>query len=171
MFALHLLLYELHLHRLEKLFPRINRGKEQCLASEIVWRRQRGWISQLWIKCYPAGHRPGWGKADVGKLIRQFQAPAAKGKASIKCRAAPTFATILSMQDKSWPHSAPAVCSSAHSSSTQQELQQQGTSFSKEFEWESGCHSNHHFSLFSSSFLSLQPVKTTLGISSISRCP
>lgn len=170
MFALHLSLYELQLHNLEKLFPTINRGREQCLASEIVWRRQRGWISQLWIKGYPAGHRPGWGRADVEKVIRQFQAPAARGKASIKCRAAPTFAPFWGCKT-SPGHSVPALCSSTHSSSTQQELQEQGTSFDKEFEWESGCYSNYHYSLFSSFFLSLQPVKITLSISSISWCP
>lgn len=55
MFALHLMLCKLQLHRLEKLFPAINRGRKKCLASEIVGRKQRGGISQLWSSVIQLG--------------------------------------------------------------------------------------------------------------------
>lgn len=68
MFVLHLLLYELQLHKSEKnlLFPEVSaEGENNSNVSKITWRRQTGGISQLWINCSPTGCRRGQGGADM----------------------------------------------------------------------------------------------------------
>lgn len=104
MFALHLLLYELQLHKLEKLalFSTISRGREQFLVSKILRRRHGGGISQLRTNCSPDGYRPSQGRDRMEKVLGQFQAPAPTGKGQQQAQGSSNHCTFLRMQDESW---------------------------------------------------------------------